>query len=515
MKKKIVLMLAVVCILAFVMSLSAFAAATDEFGTVETIEGMSEKSAFGDDGRADTFKSRVVLFDGTEYHTYPAYYIFKNSVNTSADFTEISAKTGVSYNKTLLIRVEVPMNVKTVDSSMRSTSSIVYIHLPETLTSIGRDNFHGCSGLKYINVPKSCTTIGPYGLNGCSSLEVLDLTEAESLKSIQQNNLGGSKITSLVFPEGFETFAGISCSTLKELVFPNSTKSIGVIQSAAFETFIVPESVTSLGNKTFDYCPKIKKVTIPRGVASIVIGTNPTFFGTTLSNLKEIVYTGSESDAIVAELKKAVPKATITFANHCDIYYGGDHEEGVILNSCQSGCGRECGIVELLENPQHDLKRDITFGEKGYFSNIAVYECCSVCKTATIDESIAPVFEFRGYSKSTFADTLSIAQGYFINHEAVSAYRKYAPSFDFGVLITVNSGTDAFVPDFNGENVIVPKFNISANYYIDIKVTGIPTSKADSLIVVCLYANDGEDTFFLENGVTTDKVTGFSYNSIN
>ena len=72
MKKKILLMLAVVCILAFVMSLSAFAAATDEFGTVETIEGMSEKSAFGDDGRADTFKSRVVLFDGTEYHTYPA-----------------------------------------------------------------------------------------------------------------------------------------------------------------------------------------------------------------------------------------------------------------------------------------------------------------------------------------------------------------------------------------------------------------------------------------------------------
>ncbi|MBQ8839753.1 MAG: hypothetical protein IJ004_06665 [Clostridia bacterium] len=88
--KKLSLTLAILCMLLCLFAVSISAATTNEFGEVEIVAGMNEKSVFGDDGKADTFTSRVVLFDGTEYHTYPAYYIFTNNVNTTTDFSQLN-----------------------------------------------------------------------------------------------------------------------------------------------------------------------------------------------------------------------------------------------------------------------------------------------------------------------------------------------------------------------------------------------------------------------------------------
>ena len=77
--KKLIFTLAILSILFCLFSISVNAAATNEFGEVEIVLGIDEKPVFGDDGKAETYTSRVVLFDGNEYHTYPAYYIFTNN----------------------------------------------------------------------------------------------------------------------------------------------------------------------------------------------------------------------------------------------------------------------------------------------------------------------------------------------------------------------------------------------------------------------------------------------------
>ena len=81
MKRKILLTMLALSALLCLFVVLASAASTNEFGEIEYVSGMDEKSVFGDDGAENTFTSRVVLYDGAEYHTYPAYYIFTNDIN--------------------------------------------------------------------------------------------------------------------------------------------------------------------------------------------------------------------------------------------------------------------------------------------------------------------------------------------------------------------------------------------------------------------------------------------------
>ena len=60
--KKLSLTLFIVAILVCVLAISV-GATTNEFGEIEYVEGMSDKSAFGTDGTKEA-TSRVVLFDG-------------------------------------------------------------------------------------------------------------------------------------------------------------------------------------------------------------------------------------------------------------------------------------------------------------------------------------------------------------------------------------------------------------------------------------------------------------------
>ena len=320
MKKALLLIIAISALFCM-LAISSSAATTDEFGEIEIVAGMSDKSAFGEDGTSNA-TSRVVMFDGTEYHTYPSYYICKNSTKTEPTFDELNEKTKKEYDIKSIIRIEFPENITRTQSKFRYMSNVVYIHLPPTVNLIGQDEFHNCTSLVYINVPRDCTAIGNYAFNGCSKLEVLDMSEAVSLKSTG-SNFGGNKITSLIFPEGFETFGGMSsASSLVEVKFPYTLKTMKGFQFASFTEFVVPDNLTSLGGKAFDYCLSLQTVTIPKSVTSIDTGNNGTFFHTTP---KEIIYTGSETDSVIAQIKSVLPNATITYANHCDVYYNGEH----------------------------------------------------------------------------------------------------------------------------------------------------------------------------------------------
>lgn len=470
MKKKILLLTLMLALFVFAFALSVSAASSNEFGEVEILSGMSEKSSFGLDGTVEGYTSRIVLYDGTEYHTYPAYYILTNSKTPSLTFDEIKAATGKEYANTSIIRVEVPENITRVSSIFRSNSNLVYVHLPDTLIRVDQDGFHGCSGLKYINIPRDCVSVGNYAFNGCTSLEEFDMTEATSLTSIGSHNLGSSKLTSLVFPEGFKEFNGISCATLKTIVFPNSTTKIGVLQCSGLEEVVVPPTITALGNKTFDYCSSLKKVTLPNGLTSIVTGSNPTFFGTTLTNLNEIVYTGSEDDAIVEVLKTVVPKATITYANHCEVYYNGEHEVQDI-NACVDKC-EKCFEIYAKANPEHDLTTVIDylngFAASGTKTVCCANEGCPLNLEAQVT-SVSAIFNGFVYSTREENGTkYGMVLSYCVDTEALLAYEaNKSTTLSYGVLAIAKANVSGSPLDISG----APTTNES----ITTSVTGTPS----------------------------------------
>ena len=138
---------------------------------------------------------------------------------------------------------------------------------------------------------------------------------------------------------------------------------------------------------------------------------------------------------------------------------------------------------------------------------------CARCKEVCTEETEA-MFECKGYSVSTFGDTLSMTQGFLVNRDALKEYKKYAPDFEFGLIIAGNKSENgaAFAPELSGD-LCVPQSHIAHNYF-DIKITGITSDFTDKLVVFCAFVKNGEKVYYLDNYTTSEAVTGISYNAV-
>lgn len=138
---------------------------------------------------------------------------------------------------------------------------------------------------------------------------------------------------------------------------------------------------------------------------------------------------------------------------------------------------------------------------------------CARCKEVCTEETEA-MFECKGYSVSTFGDTLSMTQGFLVNRDALKEYKKYAPDFEFGLIIAGNKSENgaAFAPELSGD-LCVPQSHIAHNYF-DIKIMGITSDFTDKLVVFCAFVKNGEKVYYLDNYTTSEAVTGISYNAV-
>lgn len=433
--KKIVFTFALVTVLVCLFAISISAASTNEFADlkdVELVPGMDEKSVFGEDGEESTFTSRVVLYDsvGKEYHTYPAYYIFTNNVNTTTDFSQLNRLAQKSYGKTNVIRAEVPNNVQKVTGDIfKAYNDLKYVRFPDTLKEISGNMFYTSHGLEWVNVPRDCVSIGSYAFYGCSSLVTIDMSNAQSLKRTEVNQFYNCpNLKELIFPEGFEYFGGAGggganqtgLASLETLYLPDSVTYMGTISEARkIGTFVVPQGITSLRDSQFHYCVGLNKLVVHKGVTSI---SSSAFRDS--NYIYEFVYTGSENDDVVQTLKSYksmfVQVATVTMGNHCDYYYGGEHLDDT--NPCVINCTRCDSVNVPKKNPVH---AEITGIEYVSFDAVGtVIVSCSNEGCAYSRETEAPaIFKCLGYSAPE-SGTGGIALGFMVDKTAVADYER-------------------------------------------------------------------------------------------
>ncbi len=116
--------------------------------------------------------------------------------------------------------------------------------IPNSVTSIGKFAFYGCSGLASIIIPNSVTSIGEDAFSSCSSLTSINIPNS---------------VTSI----GKDAFS--SCFSLTSINIPNSVTSIskdafwGCI---SLTSVTIPNSVTSIGDGAFKYCSGLSAVFI-------------------------------------------------------------------------------------------------------------------------------------------------------------------------------------------------------------------------------------------------------------
>ena len=545
--KKLFLILTLCTLACCLFAFSVSAATTDEFGTVETVSGIDLSKM-----STDT-TSRVVLFDGTEYHTYPANYIVKSSTDFSFDFSKLKTATGKEYGVSSIIRIEVPTTVKRLETSMNGNKggkNIVEVLFPEgtQITEIVWGALMNCSKLERIEIPASVEILGRDAFGGCGALSSVTFAKNSNLKKIDQGCFSSCKnLTEIVIPNSVESIGkGVfyNCVGLKKLVLGANTTVFGgeldgaygyndanafleIYMNGAFSTgegsltsgnFLGRGNGRDLG----------KYVIYFTGTKQQALDLIQKYNGDV--NLKDANLVPYDSSKIngtdylgmnpyTTDITVNTNRVIVYGYNLCDAFYNGVHAEGTVINSCQFGCGRNCGQKALLENPQHNLSKVTVFGENGYFDTVCVKESCSVCETVSLDESVSPLFTNYGYSCTEFAINggYSMSQFFGVNKQNLNRYTTLTGNaFEYGFVVSsvsdpLNKENSNLIA--NGKTYITEQ-NKFAHDYFAIAVVGITSATLDKGLAFCVYVKDGTQTYYLDNGKTLKSVELKSYNDV-
>ena len=201
--------------------------------------------------------------------------LFVFAVCLAAAITTASAQTP-PYNEIWYTTTDGKMISKSFDTddlvSHNYNNGRGVLKFRNSVTSIGKGAFLGCSSLTSITIPESVTEIKDGAFSGCNSLPVIDNIRYADTYLIEAVD---KSLTSYSIKEGTRfigSWAFARCSNLKSITTPNSVTSIG--ESAfrgcsSLTSITIPNSVTSIGWYAFYGCSSLTNITIPNSVTFI------------------------------------------------------------------------------------------------------------------------------------------------------------------------------------------------------------------------------------------------------
>ena len=169
---------------------------------------------------------------------------------------DITIPSSVTYNDITYVVTSIG------DQAFSHCYSITSITIPNSVTSIGRYAFAGCT-LASISLPNSITSIGDAAFQDCESLKSITIPNSVTSVGSNQSLFGYcDSLTSIVIESGNSVYdSRNNCNAIIE----TATNTL----IAGCQSTVIPNSVTSIGDEAFLYCTTLTSITIPNSVTSI------------------------------------------------------------------------------------------------------------------------------------------------------------------------------------------------------------------------------------------------------
>ena len=348
-----------------------------------------------------------------------------------------------------------------------------------------------------------------------------DGTGVQRFAFTMQNN---TSLQYVYFPASFtstknindnkQVFLGNSALEVVEFAPGSKITELGpsAFKSCAITEIVLPEGLTFIDERAFDDCTRLEKIYIPRSVTFI---DEIAFRGVVGA---KYYFTGTEETTSGWEITNE-----ITYVNHCDVYYGGEHvyeDDGDCTTALE--CERCLSVIEAAADV-HDNQIVVEYAN-GFMSVGVKKEGCVKC-SAYVTETIEPLFTCLGYSAPENGDG-GISIKYTVNGAAIAEYEEVTGiKLSYGMFATTKQAIgnrDIFDGEGNTVNGAISLDVTKSGFaFIALKMVGFETEeskKAEFAIgAYVVTTENGEKSYsYLQQGTPAEnqKYCYITYNTI-
>lgn len=234
---------------------------------------------------------------------YTAYFIgtdFQYKVLSEKDKTcEITGYTGSSVNLNIPSVINEYMVKSIGKEAFSKCKSLLYVTIPESVTSIAKSAFDNCDTKSYNFISVPSTTLKEINVDSRNRMyasidgvlfnknktELILYPAGRNTKDYNVPNgttsigkaafRGCTSLTSITIPTGVTSIGDSSfqcCTSLISVIIPNSVTILGeyvFADCSSLKSIILPYSVTTIGSWAFRSCASLTSVTIPNSVTSM------------------------------------------------------------------------------------------------------------------------------------------------------------------------------------------------------------------------------------------------------
>ena len=382
-------------------------------------------------------------------------------------------------------------------AGLTGCSSLKEFKVPYGVTTIyGKRNngfFQDCSSLTEIVLPNTVTSIGKQAFSGCTSLKTIKLGASFSSFYSENSDYETFSYVSLNFVYAPESFVNSITATA------NNYKSIFNNTSAKTIYFITTDDAT-----------------IATTIRDNFKATNA---NANIGNIPDANIVKYDPAVDYVELQKALTSSMIVYGyNLCDAFYDSNHKTVEEVNDHNCTTDDLCRCKNVLNPKAGDSHNEqLLVVYKDYTKAGTKTQGCTNddCTVIDVTEELEPIFEALGYSIKN--DGCGITTDYKVNPESLAYYKTYladnGKTFTFGVFIGNSEyfTGDAFV---NADGTMDNSFSyiqaVNSLDYSKVKCTvaDFTLAEKDLPLVMGIYViDDGKVSYVQHEGTYEKEIT--------